>query len=425
VRRAGAVIRVGPNVHVSRDLATTSHYELLAGAHARDPNRRMACSMAINKAKNKSTSVVYTTIDGGKTWKLTLDSDEGTLTGDPVCAYGPGDTAYFVVLALRDTAKMLVYRSTDAGISWGKPYALPFIDRENLVVDQIGGKYNGHVYINGTGSAAGIDGGSTSTVALFRSLDGGRTFDGPIMRPAIAPQHVFGMANTVVLSDGSTATLFGMWKDRTERSPDGTTASVLRVLRTADGGESWGDMNVVDQWTLGGSSGRWLAVDPGSPDFKDRLYAVWDDVRSGGHQILFSHSADKGKTWSKALVVSDVRQNPDPKTGPDPMMPLVEVNKNGVVGVVWYDRREHKDNIGWDLRFAASLGPLRSRSPAVSTGSFIRRDTRAASSSMPPAPFTRSGTTTGPACRNCGRRPSWSMARRPSTAAATSPRSPT
>src|SRR5260370_5603912 len=36
-------------------------------------------------------------------------------------------------------------------------------------------------------------------------------------------------------------------------------------------------------------------------------------------------------------------------------MPLVAVNKDGVVGVAWYDRREHKDNLGWWVRFAASL----------------------------------------------------------------------
>ena len=36
-------------------------------------------------------------------------------------------------------------------------------------------------------------------------------------------------------------------------------------------------------------------------------------------------------------------------------MPNVAVNRDGVLGVVWYDRRDRNDNIGWDVRFAASL----------------------------------------------------------------------
>ena len=36
-------------------------------------------------------------------------------------------------------------------------------------------------------------------------------------------------------------------------------------------------------------------------------------------------------------------------------MPAVVVNRAGVVGVSWYDRRDNADNIGYWVRFAASL----------------------------------------------------------------------
>jgi hypothetical protein len=36
-------------------------------------------------------------------------------------------------------------------------------------------------------------------------------------------------------------------------------------------------------------------------------------------------------------------------------MPVIAVNNAGVVGVSWYDRRDHPDNRGWDIRFTASL----------------------------------------------------------------------
>jgi hypothetical protein len=35
-------------------------------------------------------------------------------------------------------------------------------------------------------------------------------------------------------------------------------------------------------------------------------------------------------------------------------MPTVAVNRDGVVGVAWYDRRDNPDNLGWWVRFRAS-----------------------------------------------------------------------
>jgi hypothetical protein len=43
------------------------------------------------------------------------------------------------------------------------------------------------------------------------------------------------------------------------------------------------------------------------------------------------------------------------RRGPDHFMPTVAVNRSGVVGVTWYDRRDHFDNMGWHVRFRASL----------------------------------------------------------------------
>jgi len=47
-------------------------------------------------------------------------------------------------------------------------------------------------------------------------------------------------------------------------------------------------------------------------------------------------------------------------------MPVVAVNKDGVVGVSWYDTRDAagKDK-GWDVRFAASLDEGKTWNPSV------------------------------------------------------------
>src|SRR5260370_26478837 len=90
-----------------------------------------------------------------------------------------------------------------------------------------------------------------------------------------------------------------------------------------------------------------LAVDPGSAALKVRRCATWVDCRSKRLEILLAWSADKGKTWSSPIVINDDRPWADPTKGPDNMDPNVAVNKDGVVGVSWYDRRDAPDNLGW------------------------------------------------------------------------------
>src|ERR1039458_4598395 len=72
--QAAPAITVGPNVQVSADRARLPHYEHLAGAHARDANKMMACAMVGDPSRGHDYSVVYTTVDGGKSWRHTLDA---------------------------------------------------------------------------------------------------------------------------------------------------------------------------------------------------------------------------------------------------------------------------------------------------------------------------------------------------------------
>src|SRR5687767_4651879 len=93
-------ITVGTNVQVSKQRSKDAHYELLAGADPANPTRMMACSMVHDASRSRTNSVVYTTTDGGQNWRQTLEVARGWLTGDPVCMYGLGDTAFVVLLTV-------------------------------------------------------------------------------------------------------------------------------------------------------------------------------------------------------------------------------------------------------------------------------------------------------------------------------------
>src|SRR5438034_4128155 len=145
------------------------------------------------------------------------------------------------------------------------------------------------------------------------------------------------MGNSVVLSDGTLVSLFGELRENT---PFGTRKSTknhpnadLKVVVSTDGGDSYGRALAVSDWympwwtpnTLYGCCSPYLASDPGSPVFKDRLYAVFTDERSGRPEILLSRSTDKGKTWSKPVVLNDDRAAADAAKGPANWEPVVAV----------------------------------------------------------------------------------------------------
>jgi hypothetical protein len=96
-----------------------------------------------------------------------------------------------------------------------------------------------------------------------------------------------------------------------------------------------------------------LAADTSHGPFNDRAYIAWSDIRFGHADVFIIHSDDEGKTWSKPVVVDDI---PTPGIGPGASNCNIVVNKNGVVGVAWYDSREFRSAPeGGRIRFAASF----------------------------------------------------------------------
>jgi hypothetical protein len=370
-------IKVGPNVHVSSDNAKLAHGEVLVAADPTHPGWLVGCSMIFPDplTRRLSDGVTYTSQDGGAHWTQTLYAGNGPMsTGDPACGFGPDGKAYSVYLLPAVKPEMddvEVYRSPDGGKTWSAPSHIDWIDREYITVDATGGKYNGRIYVNGTGSGRLMDPPSSADainstligISLQRSLDGGATFR-PAIKQMSSPAHwVLGMGNGVILSDGTYIAVFGEQQDRSEmmQKRPAKADAWLKMISSTDGGESYSKASVISDWFMnyGDISGTSsivpvMAVDRSNGPFRDRLYVVWPDYRSGRGEIFFSYSSDKGKTWAKPRTVNDDRAWPAPAQGPDDGMPMLDVNRNGIVGVAWYDRRDSPRNYGWKVRFAAS-----------------------------------------------------------------------
>ncbi len=370
----GARVEVGPNVQVSRAYSNRHHVEVILAADPENPQHLLGCSMVMTEPLSRQvyTTLVYSSMDGGRTWQPTLDDERILPTfSDPSCAFGPGGAAYFVAIAQRSgAAGTLVFRSLDSGKTWSGPSRLPWDDRPFVTVDTTDGKYRGRVYVsvNGALRAADAEGAEAGGVVTYRSTDGGVTFQPPVTLLAKPGWRPMGLGNGVVLSDG---TYVAVYIDRSpaamemngdlEQSihPTRPNAS-LKVVASVDGGETFSRAVVVtdDLYKCLSDSDTGapsLAVDRSAVPFHDRVYVVWNDCRLGHGDIMLAYSSDKGRTWSKPTVVNDNGARDNRGIGIHNSMPTVAVNRDGVVAVMWYDRREDPDAFGYWVRFAASL----------------------------------------------------------------------
>lgn len=346
-------ITVGPNLRVSTGRPDEAHYETHAAAHPTDPARLLATAI-IYPHEGRRGTIVYASSDAGKTWTTSFQGDVLTNTGDPAVAYGPDGTGYFAVLTSAghplekkpekpahnwEGRKTLLYRLPPGRTAWEGPAQFLFADREYIVVDDTKGKYHGRVYVSG-------DPRPNSGFVVFSSTDGGRTF--PPGQGAESDMRGNSIGNAVVASDG---TIIGVY----------ATTTHARSVRSTNGGQTLEPSVAIDTFVrAGGRKVRnannvnhfmTLAIDRSGGRYNDRLYVTWPDRRTGRAKVYFSYSTDLGKTWSQARVVTD---NP-PSDTTDQFMPTVAVNKNGVLGMLYYDRRENPDNRSYYARFSASL----------------------------------------------------------------------
>lgn len=376
---ARAQITVGQNVQVTAALSRQPHFEMLMAADPAHPGRLMACSMVLPTDHRNSETVTYISLDAGASWQLALrlGGDGGRESWDPDCLYGLEGVAYSLSEGMDSTdgAYLRIDRSIDGGRTWSSSRRVKHFERTFAAIDRSHGPRRGWLYLHGQegtrttggprnfGSAVGLHllspNGEIRTTVL--STEGDR--------------YVVGVGPGVVLSDG---TFVGMFHEFPQywasdgvgqvppnilgRAGESKPNAKLKALRLESTAWRPSVVTVGDFYSAWSGSAKWhlsvlnsMAADAGTGPFRDRIYAVWTDLRSGRGEIYLSYSADSGKTWSAARVVNDDRPRRPPQSGPHHLQPVVAVNSAGVVGVAWYDRREQSDDLGWDVRFSASL----------------------------------------------------------------------
>ena len=391
------VVTIGPNVHVSTGTPTSDHEEVEINADPENANNLVACSHVGVGTPGWIRTENDVSTDGGRTWHLAIAVGGKKPSGDPACAFGLHDELY--VLSLwKDGVD--IFRSADLGKTWSGPATASDIDREYFTIDRTGGRFNGRIYINGTGFIPSYDPGgpALSQATMFRSGDGGKTFSAPVYATSGQSHWILGMGNGIVLADGTFGFVFGEWMTPNGGSPTSIANNAwLKFITTSDGGQHFNKASIITErrtcdkgpiW--GGGLIPYIAVDQTHGPFRNRIYVAYDDRSSGRCVMIVRHSSDAGATWSGPVTVDrNIETERDPQ-GPESSIPAIAVNKYGIVGVSWYNRADDPRNFRRMMRFAASNDGGESFTAPVAVSTFAN-DTSWKDRFMPAQGFAISG----------------------------------
>lgn len=356
-------IKVSHVVEVSADSQQQNHREVIMAADPSDPRRLLACSMVqpAQPSMQASRDAAYLSVDGGLHWVKTLEFGGALWSSDPSCAFSANGLALYAGLnfdPLRSqwTGDTVLYTSANGGATWVADPSLPQGDREFITTDP----ERDRIYMGEIVDGLSLDGTKKAPLVVYESKDGGRSFHVGAVLSAARQIRVFGYPGGV-LPDGRFATAFSVIPERAAlRGTDSHIAGAVRIfLYDAELSPRVvlpvvNELHECNAWRNSTPMPS-LAVDESGGIFRGRMYVAWPDSRSGRCDILFASSSDGGKTWSAPVRVNDDQARGTKDGGPDDFHPVVSVSSYGVVGVLWYDRRNDPDNVSWQPRFSASL----------------------------------------------------------------------
>lgn len=348
---------ISANVQVSASQSSARHYESYVGADPKNASRLFACAYVV-RANDEIDNVYYLSLDGGQQWSQVLTIPNAV---DPSCVISAKGT--LIAGAIHDVkfpdgktdSTLSVHRSQD-GQRWQEAAVQTEsrgLDRAYVTVD--GARVYAHGYHQSKTPPA--------FVVVYPSTNGGQSFPVAVNVNATKFEDPwFFPGNGVVSNDG---TFFAVLAEldntknnmsyRTDAASAPQSANAVMDLLISKG-KTERLVSVVPgvfyDRRVAQISMPALAIDRSRGPFGGRMYMAWPDARYGHRtQILLSVSTDAGRTWSEPKVVSDDAGDSTANN----FMPAVAVNRDGVVGLLWYDRRDNPDNVGYWVRFSASL----------------------------------------------------------------------
>jgi hypothetical protein len=380
-------ILVGPNIRASSNIAAASggRNECWISASRIDPKFLIGVSQTSAgpdadelTASGLLRCATMVSHSGGQSWReinlpgaavtgcfdtMTASADDGRIyVSQPLIGanfgLGLGSNASVAKGSIK------IYSTTDGGKTWEGPgeAACPMAeDHPRLVVDDSDGPHHGRLYIEWNEVYDSVLK-NRFNMFLQYSDDHGKTFnDAMLVATAVAKGGKLVATEPVVLSDGTLLVTYYQYFFNPASDPE-NGALPFYIVRSTDGAKTLSapvkilTVRPPGRRYLQGFTLPIVAADTSkSSRFRDQVYIVWHDVSQGDADIWFVRSSDKGASWSAPKRIND---NPlAVQSGPLDFreIPVVTTNKDGVIGIAWYDHRDDPTHICWKQYFSASL----------------------------------------------------------------------
>jgi len=268
------------------------------------------------------------TTDGGKTWTNggTLLPPPGTNNpqqSDPVLATDRVGNFFYESLMFDNNNGVLVYKSTDGGVSWGTPSFIvknSFRDKEWYAIDQ---------------RASGLGAGNHYSIwqlpgQFARSTDGGVTWDkwfnGASLYAYIEidPQ---GDVHTVWWDNSGVR-----YKQSINAKDPSKTPTFINSTNVPMGNALTGLPMSPD-----GAASMITLETPQAGEANQGVLYMLASARKNGDvaDVIFSKSSDDGKTWSTPKRIND-----DPNKQDYQWLAVMSLAPGGRLDAVWYDTRD-------------------------------------------------------------------------------------
>lgn len=312
----------------------------------RDPNNIVAAAVLNN---------VYTTFDGGQTWKKVKVSSPFGVYGDPALTVDSKGNFYFFHLSdptngsgdysSEKLDRIVVQSSGDGGLNWSEGASIGFNhpkdqDKEWPAVDGKGNLYVTWTQFDKYGSA---DANCLSTILFSKSRNGNKWSDP--MELSQTPGNCMdddGTAEGAMPAVSTDGKIYVAWSNQNQ----------IYFDRSFDGGAMWlrNDLVVAQQpggWNLevpGHDRCNGMpvvAVNNSKTMFAGHVYLLWADQKNGPDDtdIWFIRSANSGDNWTQPLKV-----NNDGKGKHQYLAWMTVDQTTGYIYVIFYDRREATDS---------------------------------------------------------------------------------
>jgi len=335
------------------------------------------------------------------------------LFGDPVLRCTDSSTFYYASLATNTTissgtfSAISVSKSTDGGASFGgakiavqMPTASHSLDKPWMAVSRVGGADYIHVTYTDFFRGAPCPGAGTS-IEYVRSIDGGATWSAPIVLDTVCGSTPFVQGSQVAVGavvNATTGVVYAAW----ESFPNGFgPGRVIKLKKSTNNGATFSTTAVTVSSVTAVGDGRQvqglfrtfidlqgLAVDRSTGKTAGNVYITWHDGRNANQDdpfaspgcttglprkycfgdVLLSRSVDSGATWSPTPIrVNDA----SPTLKVDHLFPGIAVDDDGLMAVVFYDRRRDSRNFLIDTFVATSDdGGLKWQNQRVTSNNF-------------------------------------------------------